>query len=113
MVHSTIPQRQAQVATHRLNRETFTTSRQLDFFSEKELTKQTGCERHLWAQVIIKDLVDTALDAAEESGVVPVVQTPADATGISVQDNGPGLPASTLKGAMDFSVRVSSREAYV
>jgi hypothetical protein len=30
-----------------------------------------------------------------------------------VKDNGPGLPDVALKGAMDFTVRVSSREAYV
>lgn len=28
-------------------------------------------------------------------------------------DNGPGLPASTIKGVLDYTVRVSSREAYV
>jgi len=31
---------------------------------------------------------------------------------ISVRDNGPGLPDSTIQGVMDFTVRVSSREAY-
>lgn len=30
-----------------------------------------------------------------------------------VSDNGPGLPADTIKNILDFTVRVSSREAYV
>src|SRR5262249_9489854 len=34
-------------------------------------------------------------------------------TGITVADNGPGLPAETVKGVLDFTVRVSSRDAYV
>jgi hypothetical protein len=37
----------------------------------------------------------------------------ADASGITVTDNGPGLPESTLRSAMDFLVRASNREAYV
>jgi hypothetical protein len=42
-----------------------------------------------------------------------VVEVAADPTGITVTDNGPGLPEDTLKGAMDFTVRVSNREAWV
>ena len=36
-----------------------------------------------------------------------------DKTGITVADNGPGIPGETVKGVLDFAVRVSSREAYV
>ena len=36
-----------------------------------------------------------------------------DEAGITIADNGPGLPAKTVKDVLDFSVRVSSREAYV
>jgi DNA topoisomerase VI subunit B len=98
----------------RLERTTFRTSRELDFFAENKLVSQTGFERSLWHLVIIKELIDNALDAAEEAeGVLPVVEVTADPCGITVADNGPGLPEPTLKGAMDFSVRVSSREAYV
>ena len=34
-------------------------------------------------------------------------------TGITIADNGPGLPAKTVKSILDFSSRTSSREAYV
>jgi hypothetical protein len=37
----------------------------------------------------------------------------ADTCGIAVRDNGPGIPEDTLKSQMDFTVRTSSREAYV
>jgi DNA topoisomerase VI subunit B len=33
--------------------------------------------------------------------------------GITVTDNGPGIPPETVQGVLDFNVRVSSREAYV
>ena len=96
-----------------LKRQAFTTSRLLDFCNEKELTQQLGHGPEEWPLVVVKELIDNALDACEEAGIAPVVSVKVDAEGIAVQDNGPGLPASTLKGVMDFSVRVSSREAYV
>jgi DNA topoisomerase VI subunit B len=98
---------------HRLERVTFRTSREMDFFTEKALISQTGHEPDEWPFVIVKELLDNALDACEEAGVPPCVAVAADAAGITVTDNGPGLPEETLHGAMDFSVRVSSREAYV
>jgi DNA topoisomerase VI subunit B len=98
---------------HRLERVTFRTSRELDFFTEKTLVAQTGHEREQWPLVIVKELVDNALDACEEADVPPVIEVVADAASVTIRDNGPGLPESTLRGSMDFTVRVSSREAYV
>jgi DNA topoisomerase VI subunit B len=60
-----------------------------------------------------KELVDNAIDACEEARIALVVSVKVDGTGISVEDNGPGIPAETIKNVLDFSVRVSSREAYV
>jgi DNA topoisomerase VI subunit B len=96
-----------------LERVTFRTSRLLDFLSRKELIAQTGHSEEQWPLVVVKELVDNALDACEEAGVAPVVNVSVDEDGIEVSDNGPGLPAETLAGVLDFSVRVSSREAYV
>jgi DNA topoisomerase VI subunit B len=100
-------------STPTLQRTTFKTSRLLDFASEKELTAQTGHHPDAWPLVILKELVDNALDACEEAGIAPCIMVSADASGITVSDNGPGLPASTIKGVLDFEVRTSSREAYV
>src|SRR5262245_33027433 len=93
-----------------LDRTTLRTSRLLDFCSEKELTAQTGHGIADWPLVAAKELIDNSLDACEESGVAPVVTVRVDAAGITVTDNGPGIPPETVEGVLDFSVRVSSRE---
>jgi hypothetical protein len=85
----------------------------MDFCSEKELVAQTGHESADWPLVVLKELVDNALDACEESRVAPVVDVRVGDDGITVTDNGPGIPAATVAGVLDFAVRVSSREAYV
>jgi hypothetical protein len=85
----------------------------MDFFSEKELVTQTGHDISEWPLVIVKELVDNALDACEEADIAPAITVAADPCGITVSDNGPGLPEFTLKGALDFTMRVSNREAYV
>src|SRR5512132_2634137 len=97
----------------RLERSTFRNSRLLDFASEKELTAQTGHQPAEWPLVVLKELVDNALDACEEAAVPPAVGITVDDNGITVEDNGPGLPADVIDGVLDFSVRVSSREAYI
>ncbi|MFZ4539887.1 hypothetical protein [Propionivibrio sp.] len=85
----------------------------MDFFSQKELTAQTGHHVNDWPTVIIKELIDNGLDACEDASIAPVLQVTFNADGISVIDNGPGLPASTIDNVLDFSIRESSREAYV
>jgi DNA topoisomerase VI subunit B len=100
-----------------LRREAFTTARTLEFCSEKELVNQTGHSKEEWPLVILKELADNALDACEEVDVAPVidisVSTRAGRLYICVSDNGPGIPPETVKSTLDYTVRVSSREAYV
>jgi DNA topoisomerase VI subunit B len=108
--HETTGQRTA-CAT--LERTTFRTSRLLDFASDKELVAQIGHAREAWPIVVLKELIDNAIDACEEAGIPPVVTVMVDACGIIVEDNGPGLPTDVIEDVLDFSVRVSSREAYV
>jgi DNA topoisomerase VI subunit B len=97
----------------RLERATFRTSRLLDFASVKELTAQTGHPPADWPLVVLKELVDNALDACEEAGIAPEVAVRVGAHGITVIDNGPGIPPAVIENILDFSVRVSSREAYI
>src|SRR5579884_559305 len=96
-----------------LARTTFTTSRLLDFFSDKELTAQIGHPKSHWPLAVLVELTGNAIDACEDVAIAPVVTVKVDKSGITVQDNGPGLPAETVTGILDFSVRVSSREHYV
>ena len=96
-----------------LNRTTLRTSRLMEFCSRKELIAQTGHQPSDWPLVILKELMDNALDACEEAGVPPEITVTVDDHAITVADNGPGIPASTVESILDFSVRVSSREAYV
>ena len=96
-----------------LERTTFRTSRLLDFCSRKELIAQTGHQPEEWPLVVLKELVDNALDACEEAEVAPEVAITVDARGVTVADNGPGIPEETVAGVLDFTTRASSREAYV
>jgi len=96
-----------------LQRETFVTSRLLDFFSEKELTAQIGHGVDDWPLVVIKELLDNALDACEDKRIAPSIHVEIANNGITVSDNGPGIVDETLTKVLDFTVRVSSREAYV
>ena len=96
-----------------LDRTTFRTNREMDFFSQKELTTQTGHPIDEWPLVILKELVDNSLDACEQANIAPDMKVVADSTGITVADNGPGIPDDTIAGACDFTVRVSNREQYV
>lgn len=95
------------------NRTTLATLRFMDYFSEKELVAQSGHSREDWPLVILKELIDNALDACEEAGIPPEINVVVNDEGIQIDDNGPGIPANTIQGMLDYSVRVSSREAYV
>jgi DNA topoisomerase VI subunit B len=94
-------------------RKVFATSRLAEFCSENELEKQTGHPVEQWPLVILKELIDNAVDEAEKTGVAPVVDVAVARGEIKVADNGPGIAASTVERILDFSVRVSDKEAYV
>jgi DNA topoisomerase VI subunit B len=93
--------------------ETFLTPRDLDYFTRKGLEAQTGSVRDDFHLSFFKEAIDNGLDACEDAGIPPVITISVEPTSISVHDNGPGLPGSTLLAAMDFNIRASSREAVV
>jgi hypothetical protein len=104
---------------HKIERVAFTTSRLMEFCTEKELVAQTGHESYEWPRVIIKELVDNGIDACEESEVAPVIRVTITTgksgkpTRIVIADNGSGIPTETITGIIDYDIRVSSREAYI
>ena len=57
-----------------LARKAFSTSRLAEFASVPELARQTGQPPQNWPLTIVKELVDNAIDAAEEADVAPVVE---------------------------------------
>jgi signal transduction histidine kinase len=99
------PGQTAASAPHVLQRETFQTSRLLDFCTERELVKQIVHSTDQWPLVVLKELTDNALDAAEEAGTAPVIRIEVSDKHIVITDNGPGIPAETLAGILDFLVR--------
>jgi DNA topoisomerase VI subunit B len=96
----------------RLTRVAFETSRLMEFCSLRELTNQVGHEPHRWPAVVIKELTDNALDAAEESDIAPVIQIDVTGDTIVIADNGPGILDKTISGVIDYATRTSNKEVY-
>ena len=96
-----------------LNRQPFVTSRMMEFFAEKELVAQTGHSKDQWPAVVLKEAIDNALDGCEDAGAAPVIETIVTENAITIADNGPGIPQEVVERILDYSVRISSREAYV
>ena len=96
-----------------LQRETFELSREMEFFTERELTAQIGHNRYYWPVALLKELLDNALDACESADIAPVITADLQEDALIVTDNGPGLPLATLEGSLNYAVRVSDKTGYV
>ena len=97
----------------KLTRVAFKISRLMEFCSERELVNQTGHGAYEWPLVVLKELVDNALDAAEEAEVAPVISIAVTKDRIVIEDNAGGIDGETIASVLDYTIRVSSREAYV
>ena len=97
-----------------LNRQTFSISRELEYFSEVELTMQTGYgKEEWWPGVVAKELIDNSLDKCEQAGTSPRIEVRFRRDSLSVADNGPGLTSDVLERILDFGSRTSDKTAYV
>jgi DNA topoisomerase VI subunit B len=85
----------------------------MEFCTRRELVNQTGHDVPEWPMVVLKELADNALDACEEAEIAPVISIAINGSAITITDNGPGIPDDTINAVLDYSIRVSSREAYV
>ena len=101
------------MSSHQLNRQTFTISRMMEFFTAKELQMQIGHWPGLWPAALLKELVDNALDACEGTGVQPNIRVVVENDFLTVEDNGPGMPRETLERSLDYAIRVSDKSHYV
>jgi DNA topoisomerase VI subunit B len=97
----------------KLTRVAFRVSRLMEFCTMRELQNQTGHSVYDWLLVVGKELLDNALDAAEEAEVAPAISIAVEPGSISIQDNAGGFDTDTIKSILDYTVRVSSREAYI
>ena len=102
--------------TATLDRALFSTSRAAEYFTAAELQAQTGQPVHRFAAVVLKELVDNALDACEAAGGAPEVAIGVVEEGgllrLEVADNGPGLAPETVARILDFGTRTSDKAAY-
>jgi DNA topoisomerase VI subunit B len=97
----------------KLTRVAFKVSRLMEFCSERELQNQTGHSIYDWPLVVAKETIDNALDACEEAEVAPKISITIGSGTIIVQDNAAGIDTETIKSILDYTIRVSSREAYI
>ena len=99
-----------------LERATFETSRAAEYFSVAELQAQTGQPARRFLAVVLKELADNGLDAAEAAGVAPDLAIDVEYAGgaarLCVQDNGPGIPAATVRRVLNYQTRTSDKAAY-
>jgi DNA topoisomerase VI subunit B len=96
-------------------REHFATPRAAEFFEIRALHAQTGQSAHQFAGVVIKELMDNALDAAECAGVHPQITLGLEYeydSVITVTDNGPGIAPELVERILDFDVLVSDKAVY-
>ena len=106
------PNKSKPKAEPKLTRVAFKVSRLMEFCTLKELVNQTGHSVYDWALVVLKELMDNALDACEEVEVAPVISIDVKGGSITIQDNAGGIDTATIKSILDYTIRVSSREAY-
>ena len=95
-----------------LDRQIFTTSRLADFASRSELERQIGHSAPFWPEVVLKEMVDNALDACEAAGAAPRIKIEVDQDHIIVADNGGGISPETIDRIIDYNFKTSSNLAY-
>jgi DNA topoisomerase VI subunit B len=96
-----------------LTREVFETSRELEYFSEKELRAQIGHDKIFWPIAILRELIDNSLDACEKTSIAPIIEIDIKDDFITVSDNGNGIPIEIINKSLNYLSRVSDKAYYI
>ena len=96
-----------------LKRTAFVTSRLADFVDPDKLRALVGHAQSVWPEVILKELVDNALDAAEGAGEAPEIEITINSNAITVKDNGGGMPTKTIRSLLSLENKTSTNSAIV
>lgn len=100
----------------KLNRIITETSRASEYFDSKELQAQTGQHKENFATVILKELLDNALDACEAIGRRPEIMIDinpdTDKFTMSIHDNGKGISSDIVEKILNFNTRTSDKSIY-
>jgi 5S rRNA maturation endonuclease (ribonuclease M5) len=104
------------VSAPALERRTFSVGRAADFLEARALVSQTGQPVHRFGDVVVKELLDNALDACETAGVqaeiTVTVETGGEVQRVTVADNGSGIPPDVVARILDYSTLTSDKALY-
>ena len=110
-----------------LQRTTYAMPRAAEYFSRQKLQMMTGQPPSQFGAVVLKELLDNAIDATEHaeamaayaaSGTTPLIQIGWAPDGdeqhvtLTVGDNGVGIPPATVTSVLDFATRTSDKAIY-
>ena len=100
-----------------VQRTVFATPRAAEFLELRALQAQTGQPAEAFGHVVVKELLDNALDAAETAGRAPVIDIHTRTTDdwivlVTVSDNGAGIAPATVADLCDFNMLVSDKARY-
>lgn len=84
-----------------------------DYFTEDELIKKTGIVKGKWDFVILKELIDNALDAIEPLLYKKVTINYSMIDKLQIFDNGTGISIDTIHKIYDFSMYVSRNRHFI
>lgn len=87
------------------------TSRFVEYFYQDHLMTLTGLNQDRWDEVIVKELMDNALDAGEGSEE-PRLEIDLLADRFAVFDSGPGIGEEALRKIGDFTAYASTKRLY-
>jgi hypothetical protein len=100
----------------RLERTIFETPRTAEYFEARELQAQTGQPISQFFSVVLKELVDNGLDAAEQKGVPPEIcigiMNLSHSVRFYIRDNGAGIDPDTVQRILNYNTRTSDKSAY-